>query len=519
MIIGFILCLIGGALAETPIIGYINGENGLFTLIMGIIFGLLFIIPGVALAYVDIQERKANKKDPYMEGLLEALKPGFKEAVSKDGLDYLLVGFRQHYSDFLSKDHIKENEKVQSDVTQIFRNIMQLQKERLMKLGLTCQMVVKRMKYTTEKGVYSNTYSDGKYSIIDVKEEIAARTIYSKDGKDIFVKQDRDIANYTIVQAKKVGEDKIICPNCGVETTREALLDGCDYCGTKFTVEDLGSKIAVFAFRSDYGLRYEKVLRTFRKLLANAIMLFVLAVFAGFTIYGITQFKVFLAEANGGFILTLLADIFAIVISSPVYIISLVIVYAKYIFPIAIVGGVIIWKVTEFVRSIKKRPMLDIEKQREIRATDPNFSLANFYSGVQNKISSVIFADNKDEIQAFAQNDMTHLLGKYSDVVAVDVNHMEIDDYHIDQQYQHAEVKAGLLLTKYNGKKCVTRRENIKIKLIKAAECKTQVVCAPAVLKCQGCGTSLDLLRGKKCPYCGRELELSKVDWVIESMN
>lgn len=519
MWLGILLCLVGGALLETPLIGYLNGENGIGGLIAGIVFGALFLVPGGMLIWWDISERlKERRKDPYMKELLEALKPGFKEAKGEGALARSLAAFREHYSEFLSKEHVGENEAIQQDVTQIFRNIMQFQKNRLTRLGLTCEMVIRRMQYTKKEGLSTVSYSDGKYSITDIKEEVAAKTIYKKDGQEIYTKQDKDTANYTVIKAQKVGDDKIICPNCGVETTREALLDGCDYCGTKFTVEDLDSRIAVFAFRSDFKLRYEKYLRVRNKVLADALLAAVAAVFLGFTIYGIVHFKELLAEANGGIILTTLANIFAVVVASPVYIISFLIVYAGYIIPAVAVLGFLSWRIAKFVRSIKDSAMLARDREQEIRRVDPHFSIANFYSGVQNKLSSVIFAENAKQIQAFAVGDLTPLLGKYSDVAGVEVNRLEIRNYACDPQFQYADVDATLLLTRYNGKKCVTRPELVRMRLAKAASCKTQVVCAPAVLTCKGCGASLDLLQGKRCAYCDRELDLLQYDWAITDL-
>lgn len=519
MLIGIPLCLIGGAMIETPLLGYLHGENGIAALIFGILFGGMFLFVGGMFCNMHIQEmRKSRKEDSYMKDLLEVLKPGFKEAKGKSYLDRMLHSFREHYSEFLSKPHVFENDAVQQDVTQIFRNVMQFQKNRLTHLGLTCEMVIRRMQYTSKEGIKTETYSDGKYSITEVQEEVAAKTIYKKDGQEIFTKQDKDTANYTIIRAQKVGEDKILCPNCGTETTREALLDGCDYCGTKFTVEDLGSRIAVFAFRPDYKLRYEKYLRQRNKLLMDGLLAAVVAVFLGFTTYAVLHFSELLEEASGGIILTILADLFAIVIASPVYIISFLIVYANYIIPVVAVLGFISWQITRAVRAIKNSAMLARDREKEIRKADPNFSIASFYSGVQNKLSSVIFAEDREQIQAFAAGDLTPMLGKYANVVGVDVNRMEIKQYAVDQLLQHMDVETDLLLTRYNGKKCYTRRERIRMQLAKAASCKTQVVCAPAVLTCKGCGASLDLLQGKRCGYCGRYLDLIQHDWVIQGM-
>ncbi|MBQ7058250.1 MAG: hypothetical protein IJM83_02980 [Firmicutes bacterium] len=59
------------------------------------------------------------------------------------------------------------------------------------------------------------------------------------------------------------------------------------------------------------------------------------------------------------------------------------------------------------------------------------------------------------------------------------------------------------------------RRYKINLTLIKSAACKTQAVCGASVLKCRGCGASLSLMEGKRCAYCGRELDLKMYDWVI----
>lgn len=518
IILGLIGCLIGGAMMETPIIGYIHGENGIAALIFGIIFGLLFLGPGAAMVFYSVKGMIAERWQLPLKDVLEALNPGFKEVTDNRPLSRKLAVFRQHYSEFLQKPRIGENEPIQQDVTQIFRNIMQLQKDRLNRLGLTCEILLRRMAYTKEDGITEKYYSDGKYDIIDVTEQVAAKTIYLKNGKPVYTKVDKELANYTVLQAKSTGPRRFICPNCGAETTREALLDGCDYCGTRFSVEDLGSRIAVFAFRPDEKLRYEKRLRTRSRLIFLAVCAAVAAVFLGFTIYGIKIAPELLAKADGGIILTLLATIFAVVVASPVYIISFLIVYAGVIIPAVLVLGAAAYFSYRRLQKKRTNPMMDRFYEHTIRKEDPNFSIANFYSSLQNKISSFIYAENARQLQAFSQSDLSGLLAKYRDVVGIDVDYMSITDFSRDEALQHADVDAHLILTRYNGKRCRVRRETMHLKLVKDASCKTQAVCAPAVMRCRGCGSSLDLLQGKFCPQCGRELDLSKFDWVIQEI-
>lgn len=517
-IIGIILCLVGGAMIETPIVGYINHEYGLFNVIAGIVFGALFLVPGVIFFVSDVKERNQQRKEKPLKDVIEALKPGFKEVKGNTFLDRQLADFREHYSAFFKKERIAENEEVQKDVTQIFRNIMQLQKERLNRFGLTSEILMKRMAYTGGSGLSHDDYTDGKYNITDVTEQVAAKTIYRKSGKPVYTKIDKELANYTIIQARKVGDEKVICPNCGAETTRDALLDGCDYCGTKFKVEDLGSRIAVFAFRPDEKLRYEKYARSRNYMIGTLIILAIVAVFVFFTVLAVINGPSLLEEADGGIILTTLASLFSIIIAAPVYILSFLVVYFNIIFPIVLILGVISYFVAKKYRKKKNSPMLVRGQETAIRKSDPNFSIANFYSSLQNKISSVVYAENKEQIQAFAEGNLTGLLGKFSNVVGMDVDRMEMTDYRISGNMQHAAVDVFLFLTRYNGKTCKVKKEKMTVKLRKDAACKTQVVCAPAVMRCGNCGASLDLFRGKQCEYCKQELDLTKYDWAIDEI-
>lgn len=517
--LGFVLCLVGGALIETPIIGLIHGEFGVGQLIFGVLCGAMFLIFGAVLIVSQVKDMIKTRWELPLKKVLEALKPGFREATTDNPTDKLLVRFRTHYADFFGKWQTEENEEIQGDVTQVFRNMLQLRKNRLNRLGLICSTTVKRMAYTKEDGLTADTYSDGKYRITDVTEEVAAKTVYrSRDGKAVYTKVDRDLANYTVIRAQQVGADTVICPSCGAEATRDALLDGCDYCGTKFAVEDLDNRIAVFAFRPDTQLRYEKYRQTRNKVLLLAILAAAAAVFLGFCVYAIVNAPTLLAEADGGVILTVLSSLFAVFIASPVYLVSFFIAHAEISIPLALVLGAASIIIAKKMKAKKRLPMLVRAREDEIRNYDANFSIANFYSGVQNKLSSVLFAENRAQLQAFAAGDLTGFLGKYSDVVGVDVDHLDLTAYSVDAAQQHAEVDAYLYLTRYRGAHCRVRREKLHVTLAKAASCKTQVLCAPAVLRCKGCGTALDLLQGKHCPSCGRELDLMQYDWAIQSL-
>ena len=152
-----------------------------------------------------------------------------------------------------------QNAPVQMYTTQLYLNILEFRRNRLRRLGLVCNYESARKNYSgSGKGISKKSYFDGKYEITEVSEDIAARTSYLKDGRKIYTRTDKQIAAYNILSAKQGDRGRYVCPNCGVPETRENLLDGCDSCGTKFIIEDLGPKINDFGYRSDYDVQYEK---------------------------------------------------------------------------------------------------------------------------------------------------------------------------------------------------------------------------------------------------------------------
>lgn len=142
--------------------------------ITGAFFGGVLIIGGIAMLALSIYEFTV-KRD---KEVIRALKK--EEADKQDSFRSFLVSFREHYSAFFNADKLKENDKIQWEATQIYRNILEVRKKRLMKLDITCDTIVKRMEYLRPDGIQLKDYSDGKYDITEVEEEIAAKTIYKK---------------------------------------------------------------------------------------------------------------------------------------------------------------------------------------------------------------------------------------------------------------------------------------------------------------------------------------------------
>ena len=506
-LVGLALVAAGIGMIETPFSG---GESySILAMIFMPIFGVILLFGG----FIFLGPALSTIKSKFFKA-----KSSLKSYIANAGTEPedTFSTFRTDYADFLASNSTEENPKVQNDVTQMFRNILELQRRRLRRLNVSCSFKSVRKSHSINlPPVVSDKYSDGKYMIDEIKEDIAATTEYSKDGKIIYTRTDNDIAHYTVASAKHITENEIVCPNCGATQTKEQLLDGCDYCGTKFMVEDLSEKISDFALRSDYELQYSRY-KNVRKYFTPFVGFGVEAVvWISYIVYMIFNFSKLQNESGAGFFTMLTSGLFISGIAALPFTFIAIGLFNAFVFPLIQLAASFSYvskKVLDKQKNVEKN---NRQMQVFVKKTDPYFSIASFYSNVQNKLATVHFAETDGQINAFAVCDLSGLKDGYKNVIDMQTEYISLKSYSVSNGLQNALLEAFVKLICLNGEKCTVRNEHISMLLTKSADCKTQVVCGPSVLKCKGCGTSLSLLEGKKCAYCGKDMDLEKHDWVI----
>lgn len=531
MLLGSIaLILVGGGMLEMCFFSK-DPEFGIASRIAMFVFGLLFLIPGIILLKLAISELKqsSEKKGKLKDNVIligQDIKNGltgfflnnYGAESDKNLVERLISAFRSNLSLFFKYNTGFENEPIQENVTQIYRNILDFRRNRLKRMGVAFNLDSIRKNYGG-RAVYSKTYFDGKYQITDVKENIAARSVFSKNGKCIYNRVDKDIACYTLINAKSSGTNKIICPNCGSMTTRENLLDGCDFCRTKFMVEDLGIKVSDFALRKDYDVEYVKY-KDFRHkmiVLSSIIWGLICLIFCSYWAFRVSGDVV--SETGSGPIMTFMATLFTALFPAAAFTFIGVFFFIVCIFPFIQFGASANYTSKKILDKIKAASRDDKNTENIVKKFDNLFSINGFYSNVQNKIAAVHYADTKEQINAFSYKDISGLLNNYTNVIDMDMDYITLRNYRLDQGLQIADVEAGLNLISYNGKKCSRKSEKLNLTLTKSAACKTQVVCAPSVMRCKCCGSPISLLDGRICHQCGTDIGLEQYDWVIREYN
>ena len=475
----------------------------------GVALGFFLLCLGTFLALYALcrEYERTGKERP---AFLDVFFPDYPVVGDQDELTRRLTGFRRSFSEFLSGGGMEENSGLQGYASQLMWHTAALQKKRLMKKGLTLELDSERRAYSGRKScVRVSRYFDGRYEVSDVYEEIFALRTIKKDGRIIGRLRDSEAAHYTLLSAKQAGGNLVTCPCCGHSASRENLIDGCDHCGTRFTLEDMENKVAGFGFRRDFrtGISKKEAVRELMFPWTTLIVMLPLVYF------GLIGAFVYMPETN--IFLRLITGLFA------AGLLGLLGWSLKSMFLVLVTPLLLLVSMRSktmdrrLVCSRKEEEEQEKKMAEEVRKTDPLFSIQSFFCGVQNKISAVHFAFLPAEINAFSDTDLSSWLEKYRDVVDVDFRKLTMESYKEDAGLRTASVSGELRLLELKGGRIRERSERLRLTMVKDAGCRTQAVCGPAVLTCRGCGAALSLMEGKTCRYCGRDLDLKAYDWVI----
>lgn len=485
------------------------------------ICGLLVLFGGAAIGSIAIEDlpRKSSVRS-FWKSLKGEVGPDYYRVTADyDETEKRISAFRCHFSEFFDRAGIMENSPVQDDVTQIYWHTLFLQKRRLDRKGILSRMESERMGYGDLAPVRKHSFFDGKYQICDLSETIEARQTYlTPEGKTLYTKKAFQTAWYRLLNARRQGADGVVCPNCGSTSTRENLIDGCDYCGTKFTIEDLDEKIADFCFRADYEAeyaRYTGVRGTYGKRvgLAVGIPVFLFCLFGALSAAG---------DIEGPYTLRVAAVMFAAAFPTFAAVFFGEILFFLTVFPILQARA----SLTRFGKKRMeemKRTAGDADRAaKKIRSFDGLFSLTGFYADVQNKLAVLHFSESGKEAAAFAESEKAEReiekkIRSYRDLIDLETEEICLEDYQNRGGLQEAGVRADLVLLSEKNGRVRKSRERVRLRLVKSAACRTQAVCAPSFTVCKKCGASMSLMEGRICAFCGDERRLSDTDWAIRS--
>ena len=501
-----------------------------------LIFAISMMIPFFKNLKALMDEWKEQTGDAYY---ISTLKSKVKEGFSYIGTDLYKLGhvvesdlgeqesliraFRESYHDFFmdKREGIRENTPLQSLVGQIYYGVLSLQKKRLDRAGIRMGLMSKRMRYGSDKeSVAGQVIFDGRYEVSDVSEMILAERAFYRKGKKLKGFHSKEAARYQILNAEKTGRGDIICPSCGKPASRENLIDGCDYCGSSFLLEDLSMKISSFMLYPDISVAYAR--------LKEAKMKFMLAVSLpfGFLVFCQTlPFLISQASQTWGqehFLFDLGAFFFMLGLR-PVFLSLLLVLFLNVtLFPFLQARLMIMNHEKKSLDRLKRYEEENRKTEERIREKDPLFSMGEFYSNLLLKLSVLHFSEEEKQMQGFTEGKeilkgLPALAKNYEDVLHLDMEMLRLDSFSHEGNLSKVTATCDLVLMKKKGNSVKKERERVRMEVVKKKDCLTKSVCEPRVVKCKKCGASHNLLDGRCCSYCGHERVLSNYDWAIRS--
>lgn len=313
---------------------------------------------------------------------------------------------------------------------------------------------------------------DGKYMVCEASQMTSIQKNYIRDGAIIGREQQKRDITYYILRSQN--EDGLyICPNCGAEQTLDTLLDGCDYCKTKFDISAYDDKVmSVLRNKTRFDTREG-------------------------SITPIVAWSILVAFGVVGVISGILGALFTLGLS---------LVFVP-------IGGAMVCFGFKGAIDSNKGVTQNTDWKNKIKDKNPDFSEEEFIGSLDCKLKSIHYASTPQELAAFVKCDIAPFVKSYQNIVNCETGKIAYKNYRIEGDFQYLDIHREIEvlqdcdtnLQPAQGVVGVTLAKRISYKL------KNDVT----LYRCNGCGASISLVEGGKCTYCGNEMDYAAYDWVV----
>ncbi len=397
-----------------------------------------------------VESLTTNRNDAKMQEVVQAYKKEMLQWFDQNGID-------------------KENP--MKYVTQEHWYSLYLEKKRL--INRNCKMQYVTYKHEPEmyleKPETTCFYKkDGKYTICEARQRTSLKKEYVRDGFLIGRRgKTYHIAYYILRSMNENGQ--YICPNCGAEQTLDNLLDGCDYCKSKFDISAYEDKV-MSVMHHQNQFEYREGGSSY----AVVIALGVIGV-----LFGLVGMCL-----SGGLSLGL-----------------------------ALLGGFGIYKGIEMAKQSTRGLSTSMATVRKIKENVPNFSEEEFVGSLDCKLKSIHYASDAEELNAFVKCNIAQYIKEYQSLVSCEIGKISYKDYHVEGDYQYIKLHRELEVLKDCGNHLLPGKGVVAVTLAKklSGRLKNDILLS----RCEACGASISLVEGGKCKFCGKEMDYAAYDWVV----
>ena len=407
---------------------------------------------------------------------------------------------KQHYQHFAKQlSDWYCSGKIPALASQDTRFTLELQKQKLQSLGLDMQIQIKKTDVSDNSAV-ELSYGDSVFvnSIIGGSKHI---TTNIRNSRNEIYSSDTEGGLTIVMQNPQKGgvpspDTAMCCPNCGATSTLGKLESGCEFCNTKFLMDELYPKVMHFFIHEDNESLFDT--KQMKKYIASCIIL--MLVLSG----AVKIIKLFSGSYDRS---------------------RLPIDGAGYIFGSLISGamlGAVMWFIVNTIRSVKlmgkytrgaSKTGKSLMFCHRMHKLDPTFSTEYFRDKSMSLLKFMLYSQNPQELTICrCENPIPE---KLREIIDTTYFNSGVNKYSIRNGVCDVSLTFYTDSLHYRSGKVLRESDKIRMRLRKVIKKPTDLGFSVTAAACPSCGASFDAAMVRNCPSCGSVYPLEENEWVV----
>ena len=414
-----------------------------------------------------------------------------EEKLEVDEMRRKAIAYSQFQSDFYMNR--KSEEDLTQMATQPFWQSVRLTKRRMQKFDITMDEQV-----TDESYAYVSTnenYRDENHHICSFQRSLKSKKIIYQSGRKIKTEKEPKVCITDVIKVK-TEENTAQCSNCGFRGKIASFIDGCDYCGSKYIVEDSEEKISAYSLEENAGRKAFLVFKT--------IMLGSLAVI------GISMLIAFIA-----LVMAIVFDISSANLKAETQATVILMIAIKVIsvlFQILFYTLLIFIGVAWAVANVNTGRIVNAYIAENVI---PGFQKTVFAENLEYKLRNIHMAEQAREVNVYALCDLTDIVKMYGDVIESAMTKVRFLNVCEEADRYVMDVEVRMRLSRWKGSRIKSENEVIYLQLTLRKGVTDKKISSITEYECPDCGGNINMLEAGICSYCRKQLDYANYSFMI----
>lgn len=406
----------------------------------------------------------------------------------------MIVEMENTANDFLNMLNENEPDKINSEKrkdveTQIFWESENLIYEKQQRMGISVTMEMEPNHSSKEVGTVDGevrSFSDNGDSYSGVSQRLVnVERKFWMGNRQIRKYHDVCDCRVHLLKTRVDEENRVACPNCGATGELDQFMEGCSFCGSRFTIQYFQAKVAGFSLIESMESKMAGITK-------NMIKTYVVMFLALFLILMIVPHS--LAYFRFGLGFGVIQKMFFTVY--------------KFFF---------LMFFTVLFSNILIRSKGFMKNESVVTAAFPSFDFMGFMQDLEYRLRAIYMADDVSKLQAVTDYNLEAFIREHENVFDVSISNINfLEAFHNPATGDDCiSVEVTVKMYRLSGKAVRECYENLTLNIAKHRGGYLSP-CAIRQFKCEACGNNLHILKSTKCDYCGHEIDKFSLGWTIQ---